>query len=186
LHKTPCWLPLYGFENRVFQNRKLFWDSEETPQNGRTNAAENKLKVLKMSPPKFLNGRKMPSAVKFASTVHCFEGFKNTGNVSAFCFRNWFLFQRLKPACQLFGGQKMRWETEPLHPKNCVLSKSLDAENLRKTVRPQADRTKKRWPKLQPPTFTPPKTEGQKRFYKFKNRLSPNKPATEIMCQNFW
>jgi hypothetical protein len=41
LHKTPCWLPLYGFENRVFQNRKLFWNSEETPQNRRPNAAEN-------------------------------------------------------------------------------------------------------------------------------------------------
>jgi hypothetical protein len=73
LHKTPCWLPLYGFENRVFQNRLSFWDSEETPQNRRPNAAENKLQVLKMSPPKFLDGRKIPSAATFASTVHRFE-----------------------------------------------------------------------------------------------------------------
>ncbi len=86
-----------------------------------------------------------------------------------------FLFQRLKPTCQVFGAQKMLWETKNLNPKNHVLSKSFDAENLRKTVEPQAGRTKKRWPKLQPPTFAPPKTEGQKRFYKFKNRLSPNK-----------
>ncbi len=50
-----------------------------------------------------------------------------------------FLFQRLKPTCQLFGGQKMRWETEPFNPENHVLSKRLDAENLRKTVKPQAD-----------------------------------------------
>jgi hypothetical protein len=97
-----------------------------------------------------------------------------------------FLFQRLKPTCQVFGAQKMLWKTENPHPKNCALSKSLDAENLRKAVKAQTDRAKKPWPKLQTPTFAPPKTEGRKRFYKFKNRLSPNKPETEIMLSFFW
>jgi hypothetical protein len=47
----------------------------------------------------------------------------------------------------------MRWETENLNPKNHVLSKSFDAENLRKTVEPQPTDNKKRWPKLQSPNF---------------------------------
>ncbi len=66
LHKTPCWLPLYSFENRVFQNRKLFWDSEETPQNRQPDAPKTNCRYFKMSPPKFLDGRKIPSTATFA------------------------------------------------------------------------------------------------------------------------
>jgi hypothetical protein len=66
LHKTPCWLPLYGFENRVFQNRLSFLGFRRNAAKPSTGRRRNQLQVLKMSPPKFLDGRKIPSAATFA------------------------------------------------------------------------------------------------------------------------